>query len=195
MAIAKAISDTEVTITDLPELLPIMERNVERNFDQSDIVEKDLDDSKTYHNRGEAAGEIPLYSDRGCAKLSSVDKCVLYDVHKVEDVAAMKESAGKIKAAVLRWGEKEDYQSAPHDVVIGGDVVASLYCPKALAQTIHDLCHVDSHVYMSLNKRLHDVLVEFDEAMKSLFHVVEEVEPKSRRKNENVFVLHATGKR
>jgi len=199
MAIAKAVDDTEVTITDLQELLPLMQRNVERNFDTSLVIENDDVSSNTDNDRGEAARDIPrCSSDKGTLELCSTDECVLYDVFDEDDIPSIKNnsSTSKIKASVLRWGVPDDYKDGPYDVIIGGDVVASLYDPRSLAKTIYDLCHDHSHVYLSLNRRLVEILLEFQDAMKDLFYVVDEIiEHGSRRRNTNVFILHAMGKR
>lgn len=208
--IAKSVADTHVTITDLPELLPLMKRNVERNFVDSDIIpvgqDEDLCSSSVgankYQNRGEAAQDIPCHVDKGCKGLSVQDTCVLYEEgHSATsssgeiDLETIKASRGKITAAVLRWGVKEDYANAPYDVIVAADVVASLYSPKALAETIHDLCHDETKVYISLKKRLTEPLVVFEAAMKDLFLTVKYTSPISRRKLDDIIVIEATGKR
>lgn len=197
IVIAKSVPHAQVTITDLPELLPLMKRNVERNFDVGSILE-DLSkvESKTYENRGEAAQDIPCHTDKGCKVLSPKDNIVLYDVSTEMHIDKVKQASGQISAAVLRWGVKEDYINAPYDVVVAADVVASLYCPKALAQTIHDLCHDETRVYISLKKRLTEPLVIFEGAMQELFQSVKRCSPiLSRRKNDDIIVMEATGKR
>lgn len=201
IVIAKSVVDTHVTITDLPELLPLMKRNVERNFDSDySILGEDEDrlsveQIKGYQNRGKAAEDIPCHRDKGCKELSSRDKCVLYEVSAEIDTEKMKSSKGKIRAEVLRWGVKEDYKNAPYDVIVAADVVASLYCPKALAETIHDLCHEDTKVYISLKKRLTEPLVIFEASMKALFMTVKCTSPVSRRKLDDIIIIEATGKR
>jgi predicted nicotinamide N-methyase len=201
IAIAKSVSDTHVTITDLPELLPLMKRNVERNFVPDSILVDDEDGSivetKRYQNRGEAAEDIPCHRDKGCKGLSSKDNCVLYEVSEEIDMEhkLMKASKGQITAAVLRWGVKEDYMKAPYDVIVAADVVASLYSPKALAETIHDLCRKETKVYISLKKRLTEPLVIFESAMKDLFWTVNYTTPVSRRKLDDIIIIEATGKR
>lgn len=190
MAIAKAM-DVEVNITDLQELLPLMQRNIERNFHSSCVLPIDI---KMDEQRGEAAKDIPRCVDKGSTKLSLTDQHALCETNSTAQIQKIKNSQGKIRASTLRWGLPQDYRQT-YDTVIGADVVASLYCPKSLAKTIYDLCHEESHVYLALNRRLDDVLVVFQDAMRDLFGVVEEVEVSVRRRNRGVFVLHAFGKR
>jgi len=190
MAIAKTMK-VDVTITDLQELSPLMQRNIERNFHPSSILPSSI---QTDDQRGEAAKDIPCYIDKAPTELSTIDKCSLYEVSNTQEIHKIKDATGKIRAAVLRWGLKKDYTQT-YDTVIGGDVVASLYCPKSLAKTICDLCHEKSHVYLALNRRLDEMLVLFLDAMRDLFDVVEEIEVCVRRRNGQVFVLHAFGKR
>ncbi len=200
LAIAKALPRTEVHITDLPELMPIMTRNVIRNFEDNAIVKNSPSTSTegrvyTRNERGSAASDIPLCTDRGCKDLSQDDIRSLHRASDEEKLKTMKHSEGKVMAKVLRWGMKEDYGSDPYDVVIGADVVTSLYDPEALAHTIHSLCHEDSRVYMSLKNRLKEVVVQFEEVMHQLFSSVTMVKAISRNKNEDIIVMEVFGKR
>merc|ERR1712127_8660 len=46
---------------------------------------------------------------------------------------------GTVASHALRWGVDEDYPAAPYDVIVGADIVTSLYDPQALARTLHAL--------------------------------------------------------
>jgi len=151
LLIAKGVSNTEVTITDLPELLPLVERNTPRNIAQKKIINNACMKLNQCNFRGEAAAHIPLSYDSGCKELSKEDLDILCNHLNIED---MKKTDSYVRASVLRWGEKEDYSEAPYDVVFGGDVVADLYCPKSLTATIYNLSHDKSHVFISMKTRL-----------------------------------------
>ena len=138
LMIAQA-TDAHVTITDLPELLPLMEGNLRRNFCEG---EKE-----------------------------------------------------RVQARTLRWGCQEDYSDAPYDVILGADIVASLYDPVALAATLYALSGPDTKIYISSKSRLDKPHEEFDMEMKRLFGKVERVEAESRLKNPDVFVMVFEGKR
>ena len=138
LMIAQA-TDANVTITDLPELLPLMEGNLRRNFPESE--------------------------------------------------------SERVQARTLRWGCQEDYHGAPYDVILGADIVASLYDPVALAATLYALSGSDTKIYISSKSRLDKPHEEFDLEMKRLFGKVERVEAESRLKNPDVFVMVIEGKR
>ena len=89
---------------------------------------------------------------------------------------------------------KEDYSSGPYDVIIGADVIASLYDPTALAHTIYDLCDEHTRIYIGIEKRLSDMVEKFLNVMRDIFTVVVVVKPQSRNRNNNIVVLEAFGK-
>ncbi|KAL3770739.1 hypothetical protein ACHAW5_001456 [Stephanodiscus triporus] len=98
--------------------------------------------------------------------------------------------------AVLRWGVEDDYGDVPYDVVIGADVVTSLYDPVALARTIHALSGPRTRVYVSGKARLDRPHEVFEGEMGRLYANVRKVErPCSRLRSPNVFVIVADGKR
>lgn len=137
LMVAKA-TDANVIITDLPELLGLMQDNLQRNHPYKSTVE----------------------------------------------------------ARTLRWGCEEDYSGAPYDVIIGADIVASLYDPVALAVTLHALAGPSTKIYISSKSRLDKPHEEFDEEMKRLFERCERLhEPDSRLKNPHVFVMMFEGKK
>lgn len=96
----------------------------------------------------------------------------------------------------LAWGSTNGYSNHHYDVILGADVVAGIYDPVKLAQTIADLCR-DEHtlVYLAVNNRLHEIIQTFEAAMRPLFSSLEQRVPVSRNKNPNVTILVATGKR
>ena len=167
-------TNSHVTITDLPELQDLMAENVRRNFGDADDFAAELSDE-----------ERKLISHLDGTK-----------------------SKGTVKSRILRWGNEEDYfleeedQQQQHggqqvyDVIIGADIVASLYDPIALAQTLHALCGPTTKIYISSKSRLDKPHEEFDTEMTRLFtKVVKKVCPCSRLKTPNVFIIEAEGKR
>ena len=53
---------------------------------------------------------------------------------------------GTASSRVLRWGVPEDYEGAPYNVIIGADIVASLYgeCTKLILVDRSSNCHFSS---------------------------------------------------
>ncbi|KAL7499038.1 hypothetical protein ACHAWT_009634 [Skeletonema menzelii] len=165
---------SQVTITDLPELEELMSDNVRRNFGPL------VDESVKEESLSEEERSLLAYLDGGKAK-------------------------GTVTSRVLRWGVEEDYflnsedtqgDDQAYDVIIGADIVASLYDPVALAQTLHALCGPTTKIYISSKSRLDKPHETFDSEMARLFERVEKkVLPCSRLKNPNVFIIQAEGKR
>ncbi|KAL7524875.1 hypothetical protein ACHAXR_000754 [Thalassiosira sp. AJA248-18] len=101
-----------------------------------------------------------------------------------------------ITSRILQWGHTEDYGTTPYDVIIGADIVTSLYDPVSLAHTLHDLSGPHTKIYISGKARLDKPHEEFDGEMERLFdRVVKIREPSSRLKSPNVFVIVAEGKK
>ncbi|KAL3770750.1 hypothetical protein ACHAW5_001467 [Stephanodiscus triporus] len=97
---------------------------------------------------------------------------------------------GRVSSRVLRWGVEDDYGDVPYDVVIGADVVTSLYDPVALARTFHALSGPRTRARLD---RPHEV---FEGEMERLYANVRKVKrPCSRLRSPNVFVIVADGKR
>jgi len=167
LMIAKA-TESDVVITDLPELEGLMEDNVRRNFGgercpQDDVVVGDSDESSSV--------TLLTAHDRSAAR-------------------------GTVSSRVLRWGVEEDYLGAPYDVIVGADIVASLYDPQALARALHALSGPDTRIYISGKARLDRPHEEFDAEMERLFERVERIrEPSSRLRSPDVFIIVAGGKR
>mmetsp|Transcript_20710 Transcript_20710/g.30315 ORF Transcript_20710/g.30315 Transcript_20710/m.30315 type:complete len:208 (+) Transcript_20710:114-737(+) len=106
-------------------------------------------------------------------------------------------SLGNASAKTLRWGVQEDYQNGPYDIVIGCDVVASLYDPIALAQTFYALSHDKTKIYVSAKLRLDKPHELFEEEMRRLFGKVTVIscleEKFSKIKNPNMRIIVAEG--
>lgn len=103
---------------------------------------------------------------------------------------------GAIASRPLRWGVPADYGGAPYDVVVGADLVTSLYDPRALAQTVAALSGPRTRVYISSRARVDRPHEEFDAELARLFERVWTIRrPSSRLRNPHVFILVAEGKR
>jgi len=189
LMIAKAVK-CHARITDLPELLPLMTRNVSRNFDTNYIVD---DAVKEF---------LPASNDESVLSSESSDftrelffsNDSANDANEAKTLHNAKQSCGTVSASVLRWGVTDDYRQQ-YDVVLGADVVASLYDPIALAETMHALCHEESIVYVSYKGRLTGPHEEFEKRLGQLFENVGRIRPESRNKNPQVWILKAIGKR
>lgn len=102
---------------------------------------------------------------------------------------------GVVTSRTLRWGVEEDYCGAPYDVVIGADIVASLYDPFALAQTLHALSGPKTKIYISGKSRLDKPHEEFDVELSRMFRTVKKItNPDTRMRNPSVFIIFAEGK-
>ena len=167
--IAKACRESHVFVTDLPELLDLMNDNYALNF-----VGGECDGSTSEAETGE---DVSFLRQKYGSEVST--------------------SQGTADVKVLRWGVETDYEGAPFDVVFGADVVASLYDPIALANTFYDLCGPQSKVYLSYKGRLDEPHLLFEAELKRLFSRVERIaHPNihSRNKNPGVCILKAWGK-
>jgi hypothetical protein len=175
--VANGVPDAQVYLTDLPELQYLLRRNAKRNFSNVQSTSSaQLDDDDTF------------------VELSKQDE----DVLRHGRHPSLNEATGtSVCVGVLRWGDGQDMKNyPPADVVIGADVVASLYDPVALAQTIHALCRdSNSLVSISYKERLSGPHQVFDEELGRLFEQVEHIIPKTRNKNPLVRIIRATGKR
>lgn len=149
--IASRMEGCHVTMTDLPELLPLLQRNLA------------LNDSTNNPNQT-ACFPIPPTLIR----------------------------LGTASATILSWGCHKDYPSIPYDVILGADIVASLYDPIALAETIWDLSHATSVVFISYKGRLKGPHEQFEQRFRQLFAKVEQLNPQSRNKNPQVWILKAS---
>ena len=149
------------------ELKPLMETNVALNFD--------------------------CRSGDHTSSFSDEDLNLLFGA---SDQNKRNSAASSISASVLRWGCDEDYGNGPYDIVLGADVVASLYDPVALARTIHSLWHDKSSVYISYKGRLTGPHEIFEKELHTLFDNISRIKPSQacRNKNPEVWILKATGR-
>lgn len=145
-----------VEITDLPSLLPLMQRNVALNFEKVDDLSKD-------------------------------DRAIMF-----ENVPTSR--MGTCEARILEWGPQPSSQQT-YRIILGADVVASLYDPVALAETIHQLSMPETIVLISYKGRLDGPHEKFEHRMQELFMEVHpRISPLSRNKNPGVYILQARGK-
>jgi hypothetical protein len=162
-------NDITVEITDLPELQDLMSANIQRNFCCSSRISSS-DDEK---NRKE---------EESCDDDESSSSTNKFNTNNV-------------LCRVLQWGVDSDYINAPYDVIIGADVVTSIYDPIALAQTFYALSGPQTKIYISGKTRLDKPHEIFEMEMKRLFVSVIKIDkPNSRLKSPNVFVYFVQGK-
>jgi len=157
LLLARENPDCTVLLTDLPELLALLERNVARNSqcEFGDIVSKEY-----------------------CSSLGpSIDASV-------------------VKTSVLAWGDTDAIRErGTFDYVVGADVVATLYDPISLAQTIHDLSHEGTTVHITFKERLSSVHRIFEGAMKERFESFCIEGNQSRNKSPHIRILNASQKK
>jgi predicted nicotinamide N-methyase len=128
--VARQVPDAKVHLTDLPELLPLLEKNSNDSLN--------------------------------------------------------------VTAGVLEWGRNS---SGQYDVILGADVVASIYDSSALAKTIYDLSHEQTRVYLACEDRLAGSIETFESHMKNMFEHVERKKSNSANNNPKVWILQIHGKR
>jgi predicted nicotinamide N-methyase len=128
--VARQIPEAKVHLTDLPELLPLLEKN---SFDEPNVT-----------------------------------------------------------TGVLEWGRNV---SGEFDIILGADVVASIYDSFALAKTIYDLAHENTKVYLACEDRLAGSIEAFESHMNNMFEHVERKKSNSTNKNPKVWILQVHGKR
>jgi 23S rRNA U2552 (ribose-2'-O)-methylase RlmE/FtsJ len=173
--VAKAIQGVHVSLTDLPVLMPFLQRNVARNFASESILTQSGD---------------PIGPD------ADGDDGILSDYAGGEYDDDSKRSHSSVSAYPLAWGASDYSTHGTFDVVMGADVVASLYDPVALAQTIWSLAHSRSIVYVSFKERLSSVHRIFEDELQSLFEHMKIVKPSgSRNRNPDIRILIARGKK
>lgn len=176
MMIAKAFPHWQVTLTDLPLLIPLLTRNVALNFTP-----------------------LVVHHDNTLLDPRFVD----YVLHRYGDpdmFSSSVSSNSRIKVQVLEWSEEPPDDSeevtGTYDVIVAADVVASIYNPIALARTIHRLSHSETTVYISFKERLSSIHRQFECKLSNLFHDVEFMVPHAtRNRNQNVQLLVARHKK
>jgi hypothetical protein len=177
MLVAKAVQGVHVSLTDLPILMPLLQRNVARNFSSESILTQ----------TGDQIGPDDDTDDN--------DDGILSDYAGGEYNDDSKRSHGSVSAFPLAWGCSDYSTHGTFDVVVGADVVASLYDPVALAQTIWSLAHSKSIVYVSFKERLSSVHRCFEAELQSLFEHMQVIKPcGSRNRNPDIRILIARGK-
>jgi len=201
-----------VTITDLPELEELMDDNVRRNFGPPHHLH--------HHHMSTVAGADANSSTGGAADISRTEEekdvtLLSTEERKLLTYLDGAKAKGTVTSRVLRWGVEQDYfvdncneeeedyyyhqqhhhqQQQAYDVIIGADIVASLYDPVSLAHTLHALCGPTTKIYISSKSRLDEPHQIFDAEMSRLFDkVVKNFRPCSRLKNPNVFIIQAEG--
>lgn len=95
------------------------------------------------------------------------------------------------QAKVLEWGGSV---SGDYDVILGADVVASIYDDYGLAKTIYELAHSKTWVFLAIRDRLAGSVENFEGHLKKMFVNVERRKADSSNKNPNVWILTAYGK-
>lgn len=163
--------NVNVTITDLPALFELMSSNIQLNTNSSS------------HHR-----QLKQYMDRTYGES--------FTSNNRENVKR------RIKAEVLCWGQKrEDYEQqdqTKYDIIIGADIIASIYDPIKLARTLYDLMNNtgNTKIILSINKRLTEILDVFLEEVSRLFtNVIEVKQTLSQNMNPHVSILHISGKK
>lgn len=97
-----------------------------------------------------------------------------------------------VTSGVLEWGRNVAGQ---YDVILGADVVASIYDSFALAKTIFDLAHENTKIYLACEDRLAGSIEAFEDHMRNMFDHVERKKSNSKNKNPKVWILQVHGKR
>jgi hypothetical protein len=135
------VINSSVTVTDLPELMPLLEANCESN---------------------------------------SANK-----------------SHSSVVASELAWGVDDAlFSTNSYDYIIGADIVASLYDPILLSQTLHTLATASTKIYVSFKGREKSFHDSFEEGIRERFGCVEiRMQVESRNKNPGVGIIVISDKR
>lgn len=144
LAVAKFVDSCSVTITDLPQLMDLMNSNIARNFH-----------SNKQHGSQNLSSSGRL-SDSGCFIANSGNQS----------------GVDNVSAAVLKWGEKEDYSTEKYqniDLIIASDVVATIYSSTLLVQTVFDLSGEDTKIFLSYKHREDNLMRDFFHLLRSHF--------------------------
>ncbi|GMH85199.1 hypothetical protein TrVE_jg13603 [Triparma verrucosa] len=103
-------------------------------------------------------------------------------------------SAESVRA--LDWSNFDELHFSKYDVVLGADIVASLYDPELLAKTIHDVIKPTGRGCICYKSREDQYHERFELSMKQLFEsFAAEILPLSRNKNEKVKVIRFSRKK
>jgi predicted nicotinamide N-methyase len=149
LAVAKFVDSCSVTITDLPELMDLMNSNIARNFHMN-----------MQH------GFKSVTSARG-----------QYDVgYHIAGSSDNQNVVDNVSAAVLKWGVNEDYSEEKYqniDLIIASDVVATIYSSSLLVQTLFDLSGVGTNIFLSYKHREDDLMKDFFHLLRSHFRNIQ----------------------
>jgi len=161
MMIAKACP-CHVHITDLPQLVGIIKKNVIRNFNMTDSIELDSSDEQYF----------------------------------VQYQTQLKQSHGSISAHILDWADPATYPKDPMDIIIGADIVATLYDPIALVETMYRLSLATTKLFISGKTRLDLPHELFETELSKRFLNVERIPwaVDCRNRNPDVFILAISNK-
>lgn len=158
--------------------------------------------AKALHNQGchIVATDLPLLSDLmkknielnfSTMKSTPLQKRLGIDNnHHISDTTI-------VESRVLTWGLKEEYPSdKKFDIIIGSDIVTTLYDPYALAQTLYDLSSENTRIYLSAKSRLDQPHRDFEEAVQQLFHNFVKLPCESSRNIcPNIFIIEISRKK
>jgi len=190
--LGKVLHNCEIAVTDLPKLFPLLQRNVQRNYHNDNDDNNMMDEERVLHEHLAATGTFVATRNKTSSSSSS--------------------SQSTVTASILPWGDLQaEAEHGLFDLVLGADVVASLYDPILLARCIHRMCRSgDSRVYISFKERLSILHRQFEDELQQLFGDIQIVDPTaavdssnsssvgnfvSRNRNPDVKILIATGKK
>eukprot|EP00934_Nitzschia_sp_Nitz4_P002854 Nitzschia sp. Nitz4//scaffold19_size178191//83162//83974//NITZ4_001977-RA/size178191-processed-gene-0.18-mRNA-1//1//CDS//3329540679//2844//frame0 len=120
-------------------------------------------------------------------------KVHLTDLPQLKDLMSMNSrDIDNAVVEVLEWGKTPVVET--HDIIIGADVVASIYDSDALVKTLYDLASPHSHIYLAGRDRITGTCETLEHRLQQLFHTVQRETPLSENKNPTVWILHICGK-
>ena len=160
MIVSKACH-CQVNITDLPQVVHLMKKNMYRNFDMVDKLRPFV--GLNFNSKDEE--------------------------YFLQSYSQLKQARGLLSVNILDWAEPSTYPEDPFDIIIGADIVASLYDPIALVQTMHALSSRATTIFISGKTRLDVPHQIFETELRKRFQSVERVDNTSRNRNPGVFIL------
>jgi hypothetical protein len=113
-----------------------------------------------------------------------------------ENFSHLRKSDGSISIQVLDWSDPAVTEvEGPFDIIVGADIVASLYDPIALVDTMYEMSSPFTILFISGKTRLDLPHQIFESELRTRYQTVERVCPKSRNQNPDVFLLIVKGKK
>lgn len=94
----------------------------------------------------------------------------------------------------LEWGTTTA-SLEKYDIIVGSDVVASIYDSSALAKTIYDLADERSQIYLACRDRLAGSIEQLEMHLTRLFANVRRRKATSTNRNPDVWILHVSDRR